>query len=432
LPETTAIRDEEAEMKIFWSWQSDTDGKTGRFLIRDALQDAIDKLRQAPDVEEPVREDLHLDHDIQGISGSPDLARTIFGKIEGSEVVVADVTLVGATSAGKKLINSNVAIELGYALHARTDQNVLLVFNAQYGKHEDLPFDLRHKGGAIVFNLGPSASREEVVVERKSLTDQFARALKPFVERRPKQPTPQFEETRSTYNRAVYFSEREPLAFDSDLPLAYPDKGLCYLRLIPKVPLANPLDLATLKSEVIAAPLLRDGGYRSVQVGLNKYGAISCTFIQSGITASTQLFRNGEVWCVSSSLIRAEREGAPDYLRLPYLSVFLFEQIFYVAVRSVAEFATKRLKLEPPWDLELGLAGVSGLYLNRRSDRFGGQEGPIHRNEIVRRASATDGKLETLDELLLSFFSEVFDSVGERRPPSLYGFPPDRPNAAKI
>jgi hypothetical protein len=93
------------EMKIFWSWQSDTPGKTGRFLVRSALQGAIDKLKQTPDLEEAVRGPLHLDQDIQDITGSPDLVRTIFEKIEQSEVVVADVTVVGATIENKKLIN---------------------------------------------------------------------------------------------------------------------------------------------------------------------------------------------------------------------------------------------------------------------------------------------------------------------------------------
>src|SRR5205823_360174 len=136
--------------------------------------------------------------------------------------------------------------------------------------------------------------------------------------RGPRQPSSQFEETPSTYNKAVYFAEREPLAFDSDRPLAYPDTTLCYLRLIPKISLTKSLDLTTLKSEVIAAPLLRNSEYGSVQTTLNKHGGIACTFIATGITASTQLFQNGEIWCVSSSLIRAERKGAPEYLKLPF------------------------------------------------------------------------------------------------------------------
>src|SRR5229473_6594420 len=106
-------------MKVFWSWQSDTPGNTGRFLVRDALKDAVHQLKQASDIDEAVRERLHVDHDIKDTTGSPDLVRTIFEKIDAAEIVVADVTLVGAVlgaaAPDKKLINSNVAIELGYA-----------------------------------------------------------------------------------------------------------------------------------------------------------------------------------------------------------------------------------------------------------------------------------------------------------------------------
>jgi hypothetical protein len=115
-------------MKVFWSWQADTAGKTGRHFVRAALADAIEALKQPKEIEEPAerdaREALHLDHDRQGVPGSPDLATTIFRKIEQSAVFVADVTLVagiqggeiaGGNTTAKKLINSNVAIEYGYA-----------------------------------------------------------------------------------------------------------------------------------------------------------------------------------------------------------------------------------------------------------------------------------------------------------------------------
>lgn len=173
-------------MKIFWSWQSDTPGKVGRFLVRDALNDAIEKLKQAPDIQDAVRQDLHLDQDIQGATGSPDLARTIFDKIEKSEVVVADVTIVGKTEDSDGLVNSNVAIELGYALHACTDGRVVLVFNKHYGMYEDLPFDLRHKGGAVVFDLAPGADRKEIEAQRKTLCDDLVRKLTPFLQQPPR------------------------------------------------------------------------------------------------------------------------------------------------------------------------------------------------------------------------------------------------------
>lgn len=256
-------------MKIFWSWQSDTPGKTGRFLVRDALKDAIDQLKQAPDIEEPTpgasREALHLDQDIQGVAGSPDLARTIFDKIDLSEVVIADVTIVGnaldifnedsTTVTRKKLINPNVAIELGYALRALTDRNVLLVFNGYYGTHEDLPFDLRHKGGSIVFNLPPKADRKLIEDERKKLGARFVCALRPYFQKKAAVSVP-FAETHSTYSKAAYFQKDEVLARAGEVTFSYATDCLCYLRLIPTSPLARPLPLATLKESVIRAPLL--------------------------------------------------------------------------------------------------------------------------------------------------------------------------------
>jgi hypothetical protein len=173
-------------MKIFWSWQSDTPGDIGRHFVRDALKDAIARLKQADGIDDAVREALHLDQDIQGKTGAPDLARTILEKIPQAEVVVADVTLVGKTDDGDRLINSNVAIELGYAFHACTDERTVLVFNKHYGTYEDLPFDLRHKGGAVDFNLKPEASKDEIAAERRLLTDAFVRKLKPFVEGPPR------------------------------------------------------------------------------------------------------------------------------------------------------------------------------------------------------------------------------------------------------
>jgi hypothetical protein len=92
-------------MKIFWSWQSDTPGKIGRFLVRDALNDAIEKLRADNHVEDAPR-DVHLDHDVKDVPGSPDLVRTVLAKIEKSEVVVADVTIVGKTAEGSDILKN--------------------------------------------------------------------------------------------------------------------------------------------------------------------------------------------------------------------------------------------------------------------------------------------------------------------------------------
>jgi hypothetical protein len=173
----------------------DTGRDDGHFV------DPVDQLKETVDIQEPTnresREELHLDHDIQGMTGSPELARAILNKIDASQVVVADVTLVGrrpdanaadTTIPRDGLINSNVAIELGYALRAVSDSNVLMVFNLHHGRHEDLPFDLRHRGGTIDFGLPPDAERERIEEHKKKLRERFVVELRPFLGSRHPNP----------------------------------------------------------------------------------------------------------------------------------------------------------------------------------------------------------------------------------------------------
>ena len=128
-------------MKVFWAWQADTPGKISRHFVRQALEDAIDRLRQPKDIEEPPEEarraNLHIDHDTKGLRGSPEIAHEIFKKIAASEVLVADVTPVGSSAATstsqKSLMNPNVAIELGYAFGKIGTDRFLAVLNLAFG-----------------------------------------------------------------------------------------------------------------------------------------------------------------------------------------------------------------------------------------------------------------------------------------------------------
>jgi hypothetical protein len=109
-------------VKVFWSWQSDTPGKTGRHFVRDVLQSVVDEIKQSLEVAEPTEREtqaaIHLDHDRKGVGGSPDLARVILEKIDQSALFIADVAPVGTVherphdqTSGivKKIINPNVA-----------------------------------------------------------------------------------------------------------------------------------------------------------------------------------------------------------------------------------------------------------------------------------------------------------------------------------
>jgi hypothetical protein len=147
-------------MKVFYSWQSDTPSKVGRTFIRDALEAAIACL-QLEDAERP-----EIDQDTKGVLGSPVITDTIFQKIREAKVVVADVTLIGQTPAGKHSCNSNVAIELGHALGIHGDAILLNVMNTHYGSHQDLPFDLAHRRWPVQFKLSPDADTTERRVRR--------------------------------------------------------------------------------------------------------------------------------------------------------------------------------------------------------------------------------------------------------------------------
>src|SRR5689334_11472289 len=138
-------------MKVFWAWQADIPGKIARHFVRDALEEAIDRLKQPRDIEEPPEEsrrnDLHLDHDTKGLKGSPEIAAEIFKKIDAAAVVVADVTPVGTAPAKegetpKPLMNPNVAIELGYAFGKLGTDCFLPVLNTAFGNVQGLPFDI--------------------------------------------------------------------------------------------------------------------------------------------------------------------------------------------------------------------------------------------------------------------------------------------------
>lgn len=185
---------------IFYAWQSDRPQDSHRYLIRDALQDAIDRLKQpvggdtadagatidaAPPID--ALEIPELDHDTKGIGGTPNIAETIRNKIRACGAFVADLTFVGAAespggaSSGKLLPNPNVLIELGMAAESVGWDRIVLVMNAAYGEPSALPFDLRHRRFPLTYQLpvgAPAAARKAV---RKALGDALSLALRGLI-----------------------------------------------------------------------------------------------------------------------------------------------------------------------------------------------------------------------------------------------------------
>jgi len=80
------------DFTVFYAWQSDRSANTNRFLIRDAAKEAIKKVYKDSEVEESPR----LDHDTKDAPGLAEVASTIFRKIEGCGLFLADLTFVGS------------------------------------------------------------------------------------------------------------------------------------------------------------------------------------------------------------------------------------------------------------------------------------------------------------------------------------------------
>lgn len=131
-----------SQITIFYSWQSDLSGSETRNIIQDAIKDAVKLLRDTVDIE--------ADRDTKGEYGSPDIAQTIFSKIDDCDIFVADVSAVcqyettdkDGNKKVKYMPNPNVMLELGYATHVVGWENVICVLNADYGAPEDMPFDI--------------------------------------------------------------------------------------------------------------------------------------------------------------------------------------------------------------------------------------------------------------------------------------------------
>jgi len=433
-------RDErDGNVKIFWSWQADTPGKTGRHFVRVALAEAVAALKQPEDIEEPAagaaREALHLDHDRQGVAGSPDLAATIFRKIDAAAVFIADVTLVGSTDAVtpegpvaeslKRLINSNVAIEYGYAQRGLGDEAILMVQNTYYGDREGLPFDLKHKAGPIQYSLAPDASRKEIEAQRAKLRTVLIEAVKPYLSRgaTPAVNAP-FKEVPSTTTSAFSgngarcwpISEQPapppcgiPSEAEDAIDYRFDEPRAFHLRLLPKSPLAEAFSITSLM-QIVERRQLRVlsrtgiGGWP----GRNGYGAIAFEPHGTATTpvAFTQLFRNGEIWGVTGELAVRYYEK----LVVPMVNV---SNVYRQTLASYIATAQDALGVPPPYDVEMGAVGLREMCLSLPvPNPYNEVSGPVYDYEFKRRSILNDISGASQQTLVEQFIAGLYDLAG--------------------
>ncbi len=172
------------DCKIFYSWQSDLPAQTNGQFIEDALKNVVQKLKANSLLDiNPI-----LDRDVANVPGSPDVAATILAKIEQSDIFVSDVSIINKrqsrNSSGAKKIrptsNPNVLVELGYALKALGPDKIILINNLAFGRHEDLPFDFRHKH-VIGYTLVQEDISEKYNTEYQQLEVQLEQKLRQII-----------------------------------------------------------------------------------------------------------------------------------------------------------------------------------------------------------------------------------------------------------
>ncbi len=404
--------------------------------MREALAEAIKQLKQPGELEEPVerdqREAIHLDHDRKDVSGTPDLARTILGKIDRSAVFVADVTTVGqlARSDGeaRKFINSNGAIEYGYAVKGLSDEMILLVQNTHYGEREDLPFDLKHKAGPIQYRLAPDATKAEREAEKAKLVGILTVALRECLAAISKaSPTaPKFDEIPSTFNRAAFWDKGEIIArlgepnplgaqygseeddvyeYRFDQPRAY------YVRLIPTVRLATPLTFGKLMG-VIEQRRVRVLT-RTINSGIsyrNCFGAVSYELSGTNRTpvAFTQLHRNGEIWGVTREVF--QRHAGAEIIAMPNVENRMRE-----GIANFIDVARQELGINPPYEIEVGVVGLQNMRLSLPQSRTFYQEqfsDPVHDEEVHLRIVVHNVTDEAVNKIVTDFLHDLYGLAG--------------------
>lgn len=148
------------KLKIFYSWQSDLPNNSNRGFIHSCLEKALKEIYRNNE----IISEFFIESDSRGDEGTPDLVSSIFSKIDSCDIFLADISIINKEVNSRKTPNPNVLIELGYACSKIGWEKTICVFNSDYGKIENLPFDIRNRKPIIYnTNFDKQISKESFV-----------------------------------------------------------------------------------------------------------------------------------------------------------------------------------------------------------------------------------------------------------------------------
>jgi hypothetical protein len=182
------------KLKIFYSWQTDTNEVFNRYFIKDSIKEAIKKLENKPefkDVEFDFREG------VTGEAGSVPVASQIIEKIiPTTDIFITDLTVTNLDfgedipeeiieklkKTQKPSPNPNVLIEYGVAYDKLGYNRIIGIINTEYGTPKidirNIPFDIRHLRYPIDYTYSKKTEQVNVLEIKKQLVNDLLRAIK--------------------------------------------------------------------------------------------------------------------------------------------------------------------------------------------------------------------------------------------------------------
>jgi hypothetical protein len=322
--------------------------------------------------------------------------------------------------ADKKLINANVAIELGYALGTIGDKALLMVMNEHYGTREDLPFDLKAKAGPILFRLAPEATKEEIATESRKLTAQLKEAVALCLRNKVeeiRQTTP-FHAAEEKDGPARFRGRGEAIGIRSDGlqfgmgsedPVFLVDGPTMWLRIMPSFALNKRWASHELRKQALSGSF----DLWPISEGSTIYGIRAddgfgvCAPYPQGSTQATSVvfaFESGEVWSMDTDQLQFQS-------KIPFV-----EEIFVSRLESYARFLAN-LGIKPPYRWVCGMTGVKGYRLTVPTPNgfINPMAKPQCLSETIKKGGVFDGK-GSVQSSLLPFFDEIFHRCGIPRP----------------
>lgn len=390
---------------VFWSWQSDLDGRVTREVIRYALDAAITLL--AADLEEADRPSLTSD--TQGVAGTPDIVATILRKIDEAAVFVGDVTPIAVSTSGKACANPNVLLEMGYANKALTDTRVIQVWNTAFegATLEKLPFDMRGRRGPLAFELPVGADTETLRKVRDKLVRDLAGALKLAFDTLPPPPVEAVHwQAHFAGDADVWFDRTEPQVVTSPAhgtsKFLWKDHFPGYARLIPSKWTAESGAKQALANHPGHAALLADAN--SLSYGISRGGAVVYWpgTKEEGIyptRALTQWFeKTGEFWGVGGGFL-FERKGD----RLTLATGYFYQRWLHFLKRNCALALAHGGSL--PIHVRMGVSNLKGSWWPRGRFDFGDEGYAAVEESYEYAATLTSTTAEDLQRIAVEAFN---------------------------